>query len=202
MFDKSYWQAAEKFVADDASPAPHVCEAPGCAQSGDFRAPKSPDDLRNYRWFCLQHVQEYNKAWNYFKDVGPEQMERIRREDVVGWRPTWPLGFLRPHQEMDAAALKRHIFERFHGDGRPRNNNRRGAAKATPVTLSGEEQSALKRLGLGWPVSLYEVKQRYRTLVKQHHPDTVSDVQEKKAADEVIKLINRAYAVIKKKLKG
>jgi hypothetical protein len=205
MFDKSYWQAAEKYVADDATET-RLCEMPGCAAGGDYRAPKSPDELRSYRWFCLPHIQEYNKAWDFYKGMGVDQMERVRREDVVGWRPTWPLGHLKAN---DIEVLRQQVLRRFWGQTKHGAKHARAAnsakANASTVTLTAEEHRALQRLNLQWPVSLYEVKQSYRALVKQHHPDTVAAdepdaAQKKRAADELIKLINRAYAVLKKKV--
>ena len=204
MFDKSYWQAAEKYVADDSTNV-RTCEMPGCTAAGDYRAPKSPDELRSYRWFCLPHVQEYNKSWDFYKGMDVNQMERVRREDVVGWRPTWPLGHLKAN---DIEVLRQQVMHRFWGRGGKHAGARKTqAANASTVTLTAEERGALQRLNLQWPVSLYEVKQSYRALVKQHHPDTVAAdapdaVQKKRAADELIKLINRAYAVLKKKVSG
>jgi hypothetical protein len=215
MFDKTYWQAAEKFVADDA-PRTRMCETPGCAEAGMHRAPMSPRDVHNYRWFCLPHVQEYNKAWDFYKGMDVTQMERVRREDVVGWRPTWPLGYLRPGQTPTAEEMKRHVFEKFFGRN-GRNDNARVRQQETTIKtgLTAEEQQALVRLQLQWPVSVYELKQRYRMLVKKHHPDAVASAgidetaasraeaqRAKAAAEELIKLINRAYAVLKKKVRG
>lgn len=200
MYDRTYWQAAE-YAADhpDQAPETHMCEFDGCEHEGLFKAPKSPSELRSYRWFCQPHIQEYNKAWNYFAGLNASQMEHVRREDVVGWRPTWPLGTLRGQlPDMDVNALRKHIFRRFFS-GKVEDNV--AAAKNRAVKLLPEEQQALTRLGLNWPTSLYEVKTRYRELVKKHHPDAQGpEGANKSAADETIKLINRAYAVLKRKL--
>ncbi|MEM8596620.1 MAG: molecular chaperone DnaJ, partial [Pseudomonadota bacterium] len=39
------------------------CEWPGCTQPGVYRAPRDPDNLDQFRWFCLEHVREYNASW-------------------------------------------------------------------------------------------------------------------------------------------
>ncbi|MGA1026496.1 MAG: molecular chaperone DnaJ, partial [Lutimaribacter sp.] len=37
-----------------------VCEHDGCREPGKFRAPKAPDVLDEFFWFCKDHVREYN----------------------------------------------------------------------------------------------------------------------------------------------
>jgi len=44
------------------------------------------------------------------------------------------------------------------------------------------------------PVTLHEVKARYKELVKRHHPDTNGGDKE---AEERLKLINQAYTTLK-----
>jgi len=56
------------------------CEHPGCVSAGSFRAPRSRDDLRNYFAFCLDHVRQYNLAWDYF---GSASRSAHRAEDYV-----------------------------------------------------------------------------------------------------------------------
>ena len=34
------------------------CEYPGCAHAGEYKAPRDKQNLRDYRWFCLEHVRE------------------------------------------------------------------------------------------------------------------------------------------------
>ncbi|MCE2517812.1 MAG: hypothetical protein J4F41_08285 [Alphaproteobacteria bacterium] len=41
-----------------------TCAKPGCTENGDYKAPRSSRDVRDYIWFCLEHVREYNKSWN------------------------------------------------------------------------------------------------------------------------------------------
>ena len=36
-------------------------------KAGQYRAPKSPDVLDDYYWFCRDHVREYNLKWNFFE---------------------------------------------------------------------------------------------------------------------------------------
>ena len=48
------------------------CEWRGCNKKGIYRAPKNRDNLREFRWFCLEHIREYNKNSEpkFDKDTG------------------------------------------------------------------------------------------------------------------------------------
>ena len=79
---------------EDEPPPPlkRMCDHPDCLQQGEFRAPKSRSKLNDFYWFCLDHVREYNKTWNYYAGMSPEEVERETRSDAGWGRPTWPLG--------------------------------------------------------------------------------------------------------------
>src|SRR2546422_11762012 len=51
-------------------------------------------------------------------------------------------------------------------------------------------------LGVDRNASEEEIKKAYRRLARQHHPDTQTSEQEKKAAEEKFKEINEAYATL------
>ena len=66
---------------------PHRCDMPGCAQAGEFKAPKDRG-LNQYYYFCLPHVQEYNKAWDYFSGMSPADIEEQIFKANIWDRPT------------------------------------------------------------------------------------------------------------------
>ena len=70
----------------------HCCEWIGCDRDGLYRAPRSRRELRQYWWFCLEHVREYNAAWNYYAGMSDNEVEADVRFDTVWQRPSWPLG--------------------------------------------------------------------------------------------------------------
>ena len=78
--------------AADAAPeeAPR-CEWAGCDHPGGYRAPKGRHREGEYHNYCLDHVREYNKSYNYFAG--------IRDDDIVVASPpkagtTWMLAIL------------------------------------------------------------------------------------------------------------
>ena len=87
------------------------CEWPGCEARAHYRAPRSPRQLNQFRWFCLDHVRQYNAEWNFFADWTEEEFEAMldaarvwdRRTFRVGDVPRWALG-LNPEREGNAWA--------------------------------------------------------------------------------------------------
>ncbi len=65
------------------------CNKNNCTNPGIYKAPKSKKELNNYIWFCEQHIKEYNKDWNYCKDMSQSEIEKHIQLDTIGWRPTW-----------------------------------------------------------------------------------------------------------------
>jgi hypothetical protein len=58
-----------------------TCDHAGCSQPGEYRAPKAPNSDEKW-FFCLDHVTEYNKGWDYFAGLSPEEAyERARAEE-------------------------------------------------------------------------------------------------------------------------
>ena len=67
------------------------CEWRNCDEKGEFRAPKSRLMLNQYYFFCLEHIKEYNKSWDFYKGLSVSQIESSMREDTIWNRPSWPL---------------------------------------------------------------------------------------------------------------
>src|SRR5258708_20034110 len=75
----------------EAAGGARLCDHPGCAGTGDYRAPRSRDRLDMFYWFCLDHVPDYNARWNYYAGMSASEIEAEIRNDAVLPRPTWPL---------------------------------------------------------------------------------------------------------------
>lgn len=168
---------------------PRGCDHPGCRETGEFRAPRSRKTLSEYFWFCLEHVRAYNAAWDYYRGMNAEEIEEARRADIVGNRPSWPLGVRGHDFRVDPEQIKA-AFQRLFGEefGDPR-------AEPPPAKrLLTEEEKALAVLDLPVSASPSELKARYKELVKRHHPDAHGGDKE---AEERLKTINQAYSFLK-----
>ncbi|TAJ91136.1 MAG: molecular chaperone DnaJ [Reyranella sp.] len=173
---------------DGAKPHQRVCEAPGCRLQGEYRAPRARDKLDEYRWFCLDHVRDYNKKWDYFAGLEPDQIEAHIRADTTWRRPVWPLGARRNGNSYA------HIKDPFGladdaGLGEKPPPKYDGSEQLTPA-----ERNALDVLELSWPLTRKVVKSRYKELVKLHHPDANGGARE---AEEKLKEINAAYSTLR-----
>jgi len=175
---------ARAYAPDPEAPG-RLCDIPGCALEGDYRAPKSRTNLRDYHWFCLDHVRAYNASWDYYKGMSPAQIEAHMRSDTGWQRPTWPLGRLGGGGIEDE--LIQGGLDMLHGAA-----GRRRGPPAPPVPA--ELRQPLDALGLAWPVSLDDLKSRYKALAKRHHPDANGG---DRGAEERLKTINLAYAAVR-----
>jgi hypothetical protein len=172
------------FAPDPDAPM-QTCDVQGCPHPAAYRAPKSRDHLRDYYWFCLEHVRAYNAGWDYYKGMSPGEIEVNLRADTGWQRPTWPLGRNGGISEALEAELAA-----FAGIGRAR---ARPAEERAPPEL----REALGVLGLSWPVTREAARLRYRELAKLHHPDANGG---DKSAEERLKTINLAYATLRRSL--
>ena len=67
------------------------CDQKNCKELGQYKAPKSRSELNKFYFFCLNHVKEYNKSWDFYKGISTDDMELSIRKDIVWNRPSWPL---------------------------------------------------------------------------------------------------------------
>ncbi|MGG5817226.1 J domain-containing protein [Falsiroseomonas sp. HW251] len=177
-------------IPEEPAAPPRLCESPGCLLGGEYRAPKDRAHLNDYRWFCLEHVREYNRAWDYYKGMGPTEIESELRKDSGWQRPTWPLGRLGGFNPFDSEYIRDPL----------------GVLRDTPLHKArrektprrdeppGELRAALDVLGLGWPLDSVTLRARWKELAKRHHPDANGGDRQ---AEERLKDINRAYSLLR-----
>lgn len=156
-----------------------TCDKPGCDKPGKFRAPRSPDQLDEFFWFCMDHIREYNLRWNFFADQSDAELERQFAADRVWGRPTRPLretvgrASSTPHAE--GRAWERFGFDdplELLGDKGTRNPGGDRVAAARPMRrLPPTERKALEILDAQDTQTKAEIRQIYKALVKDLHPD-------------------------------
>jgi hypothetical protein len=174
------------FAPDPDAPG-RTCDAVGCAEAGAYRAPKSRSGSRDFHWFCLDHVREFNASWDYYRGMSPAEIEAQLRADTSWQRPSWPLGRLGQTSRFDEAVQNELQAFAFGARSKPE----------APPTVPAELREALRILGLTWPVSLTALKVKYKELAKLHHPDANGG---DKRSEEILKSVNLAYATLRAKL--
>jgi hypothetical protein len=164
------------------------CDSPDCEQPGEFRAPlldgprQRGDGPGGYRYFCLDHVREFNARYNFFNGMTADEIHDAQRP-FAGWeretRAFAANGADRPprwadfHDPLDA------IGARF--------RERAAAPRKDGKPLSASDLRALKVLGLDTDTDRKGLRTRYSELVRKFHPDrNGGDRSMEKALQEVI----------------
>ncbi|MCH2546792.1 MAG: J domain-containing protein [Alphaproteobacteria bacterium] len=167
------------------------CDMPGCELGGEYKAPFSPQELNKYRWFCLDHVRDYNASWDYFTGMHASQIEDFMKDAMLGHRPTWKINYQNTNEQKLEQALhemltgQRHSFERHQKQ------------RARAMMMTDEEHKALAVLNLEGEVTLQDIKKQYKMLVKKHHPDMNRG---DKRAEDRFKRVTEAYQDLMKLL--
>ena len=143
-----------------------VCEHDGCQEAGKYRAPRSPDVLDEFLWFCKDHVREYNLKWNFFETATEAELAAQSDSDRVWGRETKPfrateeqrawarLGVDDPHQVLGANATQ--------NPGKSITGTRK---------LPATERRAIELLDAKDHWTKAEIRKAYKKLIKILHPD-------------------------------
>ncbi len=174
------------------------CDWPGCSALGRHPAPKGRDREGEYYHFCIEHVRQYNKSYNYFEGMADEDMREWLERNITGHRPTWRVGAnawaFRPSGKRPPSGGYRHNmgwenpFGLFDEDGAPK------SARPTR-TLPGAILSALHALNLDETADRETIKAQYKVLVKRFHPDANGGSKEN---EERLREIISAYHALRK----
>ena len=144
-----------------------VCEHDGCKEAGKYRAPKAPDVLDEYKWFCKDHVREYNLKWNFFHGTTEAEINAQHSKDKVWERET------RDFRDPEARAWARLGIEDPHqvlGDNATRNPGKAGGT-TSGRRLPPTERRAVEILDARDNSSKPELRKAYKALIKVLHPD-------------------------------
>ncbi|BBE73043.1 chaperone protein DnaJ [Pleomorphomonas sp. SM30] len=175
-----------------------TCEWAGCEAAGTHRAPKGRGREGQYHRYCLDHVREYNKSYNYFAGMADEAVAAFQKDALTGHRPTWTIGVDRrgadPRRGFDGPDPSTTVndpFGIFHG-ARPAGSH--GAAAEPRRKVSAPTQQAFDTMDLDPAASREDIKARFKALVKRHHPDANGG---DRASEERLRQIIQAYNYLK-----
>lgn len=178
-----------EYADTQTRPIARGCEMPGCTLKGEHKAPKHRG-LNEYYHFCLDHVREYNNAWDFFDGMAAHEVEEHIHKSFYGDRPTWKYGV-----EADfVETLRASAWQTYHGTNEnPRTNGNTGA-NGFAADKNTPEFEALAIMGLNPPVTLDKIKLRYKELAKKYHPDLNKGCPK---SEELLKRINMSYTILK-----
>ena len=142
-----------------------LCDREGCNEVGDRPAPKAPHSRERW-YFCEAHAAEYNKNWNYFAGLSPEEAALRAADEESGasafrksahWAWGGPGDGSRSRDEMraldalelesdaDFTAVKRahrRLVKETHPDANPGNEEAARRAAEEESGAKGFRQSA------------------------------------------------------------
>ena len=172
---------------------PRICDNNDCKEKGEYRAPKSRIKLNEYYFFCLKHVKEYNKSWDFYKGLTVNQIEKSMLKDIVWDRPSWPF---KGSPKRIIEQIDKLVDENYNILNEDNNNRDFYKNKLLDQTITSDQNKALNNLDLKLPVTLEEIKKKYKKLVKIFHPDVNGN---DKNAEDKFKMINESYKILIKK---
>ena len=167
------------FIHDDSDALllTKYCEWNNCEKKGEYKAPSSRSELRVFKYFCLEHVKQYNKGWDYFKGRTTDQIYKEVSKDATWHRPTWKR--IKNSKFSD-------LYNFFDLENKILETNK-------ITNLSKEDTKKvlefLKILNMEMPDKLSDLKKQYKLMVKKFHPDI-----NKNSCEENIVKLNNAYA--------
>jgi len=144
------------------------CEHDGCIEGGKYRAPRAPDVLDEYRWFCKEHIREYNLKWNFFQGTTEAEVNAQMSRDRVWERES------RDFRDPEAAAWARLGIEDPHqvlGKNATQNPGKVGSPVGASRRLPPTERRAMEILEARDTWTKAEVRKSYKALIKVLHPD-------------------------------
>ena len=186
-------RSTRKKSTPHSEPAGPKCQWDGCANIGTHRAPVGRGAEGLYLLFCLEHVKEYNKGYNFAADLSNEDIARYQREATTGGRQTWGT-----------------ISNQATGTPMP-STARSGSAKALNARKTATQRQphrtdihvrkvkvleamAFETLGLLQNATPQEIKSRYKERLKMHHPDTNEG---NRASEDALRASIEAHKILK-----
>jgi DnaJ-domain-containing protein 1 len=175
-----------------------ACDWEGCEEPGEYKAPKGVRSEGQYHNFCLEHVRHYNKAFNFFAGMSPDELdEALHAPPKADSRSSFATG--NPGAARAAGRQGPGLGDKY-GDPfgvfaryRYQQSKRPAAERVKP--LNEPDRRALETLGIMGHAKSDEIKAAYKALVKKHHPDVNGGDA---SSEERLRSVIAAYTHLKK----
>ena len=160
----------------------YKCDFPGCNKCGEYRAPKDRS-LREYYWFCLEHVQLYNAKWNYYDGDFEAEVEQDKKSHM--------------HFKSARSKVNYQFGYKLRDDFEFFGKYAANFASRQQIYYTEKEKEFLQIMELsGEDLSIPVLKKQYKKLVKKYHPDVN---RQDKNAEEKFKQLTLAYHALLEK---
>ncbi|MEC9367779.1 MAG: J domain-containing protein [Pseudomonadota bacterium] len=177
------------------------CEWKGCDHPATHPAPRGRGQEGQYHHFCIDHVRQYNKSYNYFAGMSDDDVVSHQKSDVTGQRPTWTMGVNRWGRNKASATARPSGFAgSFNVDDpfglfrRDAGQGARPAPEAEIRPIRNAERKCLSALDLDTSATPRSIKARFKELVKRLHPDHNGG---DRGAEDKLREVIQAYNYLK-----
>ena len=165
--DKKRKQTVRRGMSGAFETSDKACDYPGCGVKAAYRAPKSPDLLDEFFWFCKAHIREYNLKWNFFNGTSDEEFQKFLDKDRVWERETKPFSKI-----GDGNAWARlGVNDPMALLGEKATQNPGKPASTATRKLPPTERKAIEILDARDTWTKTEIRKQYKSLIKVLHPD-------------------------------
>jgi len=153
-----------------------TCHRAGCDKPGEFRAPghrpNGFDGPGEYRWFCLDHVREFNSDYDWFEGLSAEEIVDAQ-SPAEGWKTESPS--FRPTAGIDGLPRWADFDDPLDAISARASGIKSRVQRKAKISMTGrfshEEARALDLLGLNVETDRRMLRRRYSELVRRYHPD-------------------------------
>ncbi|MGX7951861.1 J domain-containing protein [Tsuneonella sp. HG249] len=175
------------------------CQAPGCDEAGQFRAPglrtAGFDGPGESLWFCLDHVREFNAAYNWFDGMSADEIVAAQHP-AAGWANSSTTRAFRADAGVGGAPRWADFDDPLEAIGaRASDIRKRAQGRAQASRFTRDEQDALTTLDLTAEVDRHSLRRRYYELVRRYHPDRNGG--DRRHEDRLTKVVE-AYQLLRK----
>lgn len=129
------------------------------------------DGPGDYRWFCLEHIRQFNAGYDYFDGMSADEI-LAAQSPLHGWeRETRAF---RPTAGIDSAPRWADFadpLDAISKRARAHMAARHPAARSDGRIVTPEERRALEVLSLSIDADRKDLRSRYSELVRRYHPD-------------------------------
>ena len=163
-----------------------ICDWDNCNEIGAYKAPVEKDNSKKYRLLCLNHIKIFNKNWNYFENMNDQEIEFFIKSDLIWHKSTKNFG---SSDNFFSILWNNALDDKFTFLKDEKNPN-----SFTRNKLSSKDRDAFKIMGLEPGEDWLAVQKKFKSLVKQYHPDKNAG---NKQYEDKLKKITLAYSHLK-----
>lgn len=181
-------------AAPVSAPTGPKCHWDGCDKVGQHKAPVGQEAEGRFFVFCIEHVKEYNRGYNYSSALSSPEVARYQKEAATGARKAMgktvtPASSAPPLPSTARSGSAKSVNARKTAEQRKAKE-----AEARTRKLKVLEARAFETLGLQEDATPEDIRARYKLRLKMLHPDAN---QGNRSSEDELRAAIEAYKILK-----